>query len=70
LKGQTGQPNTIIDIEEARDWDFYNLHRLVVVEHEMIRSCDELLALAQEERFKDKDTLGVFFMITMTGGCH
>ncbi|MBM2832811.1 MAG: hypothetical protein HW414_1863 [Dehalococcoidia bacterium] len=70
LKGQTGQEEKVVDIAEARNWDYYDLQRLVVVEREMVRSYDELLSLAGSERFKDKDTLDVFFMITMTGGCH
>lgn len=68
LGAQPGQPESVVDIEEARSWDYDDLTRLVVVEREPVRSYEELLALAREDRFKDKDTLDVFFMTTMTGG--
>jgi hypothetical protein len=68
LGAQSGQRESVIDIEEARDWDYDDLTRLVVVEREPVRSYEELLAMAREDRFKGKDILDVFFMMTMTGG--
>lgn len=68
LGAQSGQKESVIDIEEARGWDYDDLTRLVVVEREPVRSYEELLSLAREDRFKGKDTLDVFFMMTMTGG--
>ena len=68
LRAQPGQPESVIGIEEARDWDYDDLTRLVVVEREPVRSYEELQALSREDRFKEKDALDVFFMMTMTGG--
>jgi hypothetical protein len=68
LKDNAGKEESLIDLEEARDWDFADLTRLVVVERELVRSYEELLALAQEDRFKDKEALEVYFMMTLSGG--
>lgn len=68
LKDQGGKEGCLVEMEEAREWDFDDLTRLVVVERELVRSYEELLSLAQEERFRDKDALEVYFMMTMTGG--
>lgn len=68
LKSQDGKGDCLVEMEEAREWDFDDLTRLVVVERELIRSYEELLSLAQEERFRDKEALEVYFMMTMTGG--
>ncbi len=68
LKAQDGKEGSLVEMEEAREWDFDDLTRLVVVERELIRSYEELVSLAQEERFKDKEPLEVYFMMTMTGG--
>ncbi len=68
LKSQDGKEGSLVEMEEAREWDFDDLTRLVVVERELVRSYEEILSLAQEERFKDKEALEVYFMMTMTGG--
>ena len=68
IKSSCDQQEQIVDIEEAKDWDFYDPTALVVVEKHLIYSYEELLELASTDGLKDKETLDVHFMITCTGG--
>ncbi|MDP2718543.1 MAG: hypothetical protein U1D67_08080 [Dehalococcoidia bacterium] len=58
----------VIDIEDARAWNYYDPTALVVVENEMVRSYGELVDIASHARFSGKDILDVHFMVTLTGG--
>ncbi|MBI4333812.1 MAG: hypothetical protein HY673_21330 [Chloroflexi bacterium] len=58
----------IMDMEEAREWDYYDPAALVVVENELVRSYNELLAVASRPGTRDKELLDVHLMITLTGG--
>ena len=58
----------IIDIEEARNWDFFDPTALVVVENQLVRSYQELLDIASTDKHKDEEVLDVHFMVTLTGG--
>ena len=61
-------PGQLVDIEEAKDWNFYDPTALVVIENHLIQSYKELLEMASREDLKERDFLTVHFMITCTGG--
>ena len=58
----------IVGIEEARTWNYYDPHALVVVENQLVRCYDELVAIASRDDLKDRESLEVYLMITCTGG--
>jgi len=58
----------LVDIEEAKDWNFFDPTALVVVEKHLIYSYEELLELASSGGLRDKQILEVHLMITCTGG--
>ena len=64
-QNKTGQ---IVDIEEARNWDFYDPAALVVAENQQVRSYEELLEIASRPGVEDKELLDVHLMVTLTGG--
>lgn len=58
----------LLDIEEAKDWNYYDPLALVVIEHNLVHSYDELLRIASSDNLKNKEVLDVYLMITCTGG--
>ncbi|EFK07167.1 conserved hypothetical protein [delta proteobacterium NaphS2] len=58
----------IIDLEEAKDWDFGDPHALVVVDRKLARSYEELVDIVSSDRLKDKEIIEINFMMTCTGG--
>jgi hypothetical protein len=61
-------PGQTVDIEEAKDWNFFDPTALVVVENHLIYSYEELLEIASTDGLKNKEILDVHLMITCTGG--
>lgn len=68
LKTFSGKEERIINIEEFKDWDYFDPHALVFVEKQLVNNYDELVELASSDDFKQKEILDVYFMITITGG--
>jgi len=68
VKSATSKKEEVVDIEDARDWDYYDPHALVVVENQLVRSYQELLDIASSDSVKGRDILDVHFMVTLTGG--
>ena len=62
------QEERVVDIEEAKNWNFFDPTALVVVEKQLIYSYEDLLEIAASDELKDKETLDVHLMITCTGG--
>ncbi len=58
----------MMDIEDARSWDYYDPGTLVVVEHQLVRSYGELLEIASRPEVRDREFLEVQLMVTLTGG--
>ncbi|MBI2934027.1 MAG: hypothetical protein HYY29_00490 [Chloroflexi bacterium] len=58
----------LADIEEARSWDYYDPGTLVVIEHQLVRSYNELLEIASRPDTRDREFLDVHLMVTLTGG--
>jgi len=57
-----------VSIEEAKDWNYYDPHALVVVEGQLVHCYEELIAIASKNDLKDRESLEVYLMITCTGG--
>ncbi len=68
IKSSQSKTEQLIDIEEARKWDYYEPSSLVVVENQLVRSYQELLDIASRDGVKEKDVLDVHLMVTLTGG--
>ncbi len=69
VKSASNRKEEVIDISEARNWDYFDPNALVVVEHQLVRSFDELMQIASTYKSDDrKDSLDVYLMITLTGG--
>lgn len=68
IKSSQNKTEQIIDIDQAREWDYYEPSSLVVVENQLVRSYQELLEIAAGDSAKGKDILDVNFMVTLTGG--
>jgi hypothetical protein len=58
----------IINLEEARNWDYSNTVTLTIVENHLMQSYDDLLKLASSDEFKDKEVLELYFLGTIYGG--
>ena len=58
----------LLNIEEAKDWNYYDPLALVVIENNLVHSYDELLRIASSDNLKNKEVLDVYLMITCTGG--
>ena len=65
IDGKTSQE--IIDFEQAPHF-LFNYDVMVVVEGEVIRSYEELVRLASQARFKDRDFLDVQLETMIAGG--
>ena len=63
-----GQPSEeMIDFEQAPHF-LFNYDVIVAVEGEVIRTYEELVQLANRDRFKDRDFLEVQMETVITGG--
>ena len=64
-----GEEEVACDFEQAKDTIFsHGLEVLIYVEHQMITSYEELVQLASEEQYRDKDFLEVILVPTAIPG--
>ncbi len=68
IKVPFGHTESVVDIEEAELWSYDDATGLVVVENQLVRSYDELIALASRKPYQDKEILDAYFVASMTGG--
>jgi hypothetical protein len=61
------EPDTIQVFEQARSFPFHE-ELLIVAEGKQINSYDELLKLAQQEQFRNREYLEVIFLPMIVGG--
>lgn len=64
--GQKGE--SLVDLEEAKEWDYDDPLGRVVVDNELINTYTELCELVARERYRDKESVNVYFLITLDGG--
>lgn len=69
IKGSfESQESLVVEPEEAEFWRYDDPWKLVVIENHLVGSYEQLLAVANEERFKDKEALDVCFVHLDPGG--
>jgi hypothetical protein len=68
VKAASEVQEQIVNIEEAKQWDFGDPHALIVVENYLVRSYGELVELAFGEKLKDSEIIDIHLMMTCTGG--
>jgi diphthamide biosynthesis methyltransferase len=68
VKAASEKEEQIVNIEEAKNWDFGDPHALVVVECHLIRCYDELLEIAFSDNLKDKEIIDIDLLMMVTGG--
>jgi hypothetical protein len=68
LRAFSDKEERIVNIEEFKDWDYFDPHALVFVENQLVHNYNELIELASSDDYKHKEILDVYFMITITGG--
>jgi len=66
--GSWGKNVEIYDLEQAKDLPLFNSGTLVVVEDQVINSYEELVQLATEERYKNKESLELLVVAAIGGG--
>ena len=69
IKGSFGSREIpLVKLEEAKLWDYDDPWNLVVIENQVVRSYEELCAVAAQQRYKDKEVLDIYFMHFAAGG--
>ena len=69
IKGSSASKEPLlVELEDAKLWDYNDTSNQVVIENRLVRSYEELCTVASQEDNKDKEVLEAYFVHFASGG--